>query len=489
MRMKILSGALSILIFLLSAPLAVEAYLPVTWTQQTSTGADFWSQIASSDDGIKLAAVAQSGYVRTSIDSGTTWTTRTGSGNRSWWAITSSANGTHLAAVVYAGYIYTSTDSGVTWTEQTNSGQRQWQSIASSDDGMTLIAAPGFPGGGYIYTSTDGGATWTERQGAGSGRWGSFAVGVSGDGQTMAAGRSNGTDPGLYYSKDGGANWTQAVAAAHFWVGVQISRDGSKLSALDSNNGYVNVSNDGGQNWTTRTALAGVAWQGYSASEDQSRMLAVAYGNIPNYVYSSDDNGVTWTTYTDYPPSNQYWYGAACSADCTRAVVAANFPAGYIYTARLFMPEPPPITPGVGGGLIVGSGPLAPSAEGLPGYTPPRPQTIYPDGHIVYLDSTSTVTILPPPYSVPTMPPPELIFPYNRQLWDRGEDIRILQTFFNSIGITVARQGPGSPGNETSIFGNHTYWALLKFQEAKNLPVTGYMGPATREVLENLVKP
>jgi Putative peptidoglycan binding domain len=71
----------------------------------------------------------------------------------------------------------------------------------------------------------------------------------------------------------------------------------------------------------------------------------------------------------------------------------------------------------------------------------------------------------------------------NHQLWDRGEDIRILQKFFNTHGFIIAAQGPGSPGSETSIFGGKTYQALIKFQKANNLPQTGYLGPLTRAAL------
>ena len=33
-----------------------------------------------------------------------------------------------------------------------------------------------------------------------------------------------------------------------------------------------------------------------------------------------------------------------------------------------------------------------------------------------------------------------------------GEDVRCLQTFLNEAGFVVAENGPGSPGNETSLF-------------------------------------
>jgi peptidoglycan hydrolase-like protein with peptidoglycan-binding domain len=74
----------------------------------------------------------------------------------------------------------------------------------------------------------------------------------------------------------------------------------------------------------------------------------------------------------------------------------------------------------------------------------------------------------------------------NHQIWDTGEDILHLQQFLNTHGFIIAVQGPGSPGNETSTFGNKTYQALIKFQKANNLPATGYLGPLTRAALASL---
>jgi peptidoglycan hydrolase-like protein with peptidoglycan-binding domain len=71
----------------------------------------------------------------------------------------------------------------------------------------------------------------------------------------------------------------------------------------------------------------------------------------------------------------------------------------------------------------------------------------------------------------------------NHSIWDKGEDIRTLQKFFNTHGFIIAAQGPGSPENETSIFGSKTYQALINFQKANNLPATGYLGPLTRAAL------
>ena len=81
-----------------------------------------------------------------------------------------------------------------------------------------------------------------------------------------------------------------------------------------------------------------------------------------------------------------------------------------------------------------------------------------------------------------------LILTKNRQLYDRGEDIRALQKFFNTHGFVIAQSGPGSPGNETSIFGKGTFKTLIKFQKANKLPATGYLGPLTRALLNSLAQ-
>ena len=81
--------------------------------------------------------------------------------------------------------------------------------------------------------------------------------------------------------------------------------------------------------------------------------------------------------------------------------------------------------------------------------------------------------------SVSAAPPPFLT---NYQLNDRSEDIRSLQEVLNAQGFVVAQSGAGSIGNETPLFGLHTYGALIGFQSAHGLPSTGFFGPLTRAV-------
>jgi hypothetical protein len=151
---------------------------------------------------------------------------------------------------------------------------------------------------------------------------------------------------------------------------------------------------------------------------------------------------------------------------------SGTYGGGVYGTGDAAAPATSPAAPSGGGGMIVGSGPLAPSAAGVSGIYKPLPQ------------KTSAATSSNPltPTAGATSTPP-LILTKNRQLYDRGEDVRALQKFFNTHGFVIAQSGPGSPGNETSVFGPNTYRTVIKFQKSNNLPATGYLGPLTRASL------
>ena len=75
-----------------------------------------------------------------------------------------------------------------------------------------------------------------------------------------------------------------------------------------------------------------------------------------------------------------------------------------------------------------------------------------------------------------------------------GEEIKALQKFFNAIGITVAKTGPGSPGKETRKLGFNTREAVRRFQikygVVKNPQQIGfgYVGPGTRAKIKEILK-
>jgi len=75
---------------------------------------------------------------------------------------------------------------------------------------------------------------------------------------------------------------------------------------------------------------------------------------------------------------------------------------------------------------------------------------------------------------------------------DTGPDVRRLQEVLNENSFFVALSGPGSVGQETEFFGELTKLAVIRFQEANRLKIlvpvnllrgTGFVGPATREIL------
>ncbi len=73
------------------------------------------------------------------------------------------------------------------------------------------------------------------------------------------------------------------------------------------------------------------------------------------------------------------------------------------------------------------------------------------------------------------------VFSRNLELESIGDDVKELQKFLNSKGFIIAESGPGSPGNETNLFGSLTKQALIKFQISHNInPAIGYFGPLTR---------
>lgn len=67
---------------------------------------------------------------------------------------------------------------------------------------------------------------------------------------------------------------------------------------------------------------------------------------------------------------------------------------------------------------------------------------------------------------VNTAPPSPLVVTKNLKLNDRSSEALLLQRTLNHLGYTVADSGPGSLGQETSIFDDQTMQALIRYQES-----------------------
>jgi VCBS repeat-containing protein len=136
--------------------------------------------------------------IYTTTDGGTNWTAR-GSVNRYWTSIASSADGSKLAATEVNGQIYTSDDGGATWTARESA--RAWSSIAMSADGKLLLAGVL---GGKLYYSDDSGVSWSAKDDVRV--WGSVAI--AGDGGNAVAAVLDG---GLYRAAGYVSEYTLSV--------------------------------------------------------------------------------------------------------------------------------------------------------------------------------------------------------------------------------------------------------------------------------------
>jgi hypothetical protein len=162
-----------------------------TWTIGLNANSTARCSAAASADGTKF--VVGLGGIYTSVNSGSTWTLRSGPAAV---GVASSANGIRLAAVASGG-IYTSSNAGTNWIECLTNGANYY-SIASSADGFRLVAVAY---GGGIYASGDGGVTWSQQVNAPTENW--SCVAASADGSKVAAGIYNTTAGGIYYSVSG----------------------------------------------------------------------------------------------------------------------------------------------------------------------------------------------------------------------------------------------------------------------------------------------
>jgi hypothetical protein len=106
--------------------------------------------------------------------------------------------------------------------------------------------------------------------------------------------------------------------------------------------------------------------------------------------------------------------------------------------------------------------------------------------------SRPRVRELPQISNVPTSASSSNIFAasagFGRDLWlgVNHPEVKLLQQWLNTKGFKVALSGPGSPGQETEMFGRLTKAALIRFQLAYGInPPVGYFGPITRGVIQN----
>lgn len=120
--------------------------------------------------------------------------------------------------------------------------------------------------------------------------------------------------------------------------------------------------------------------------------------------------------------------------------------------------------------------------------------------YTINIEQPQTVPVVPvvtEPVAEPVVTEPvtpAFIFTKNLQLGDKSPDVKKLQEYLNSRGFLIAESGPGSPGQESELFGKGTKAALIKFQETYSdillkpyglTTGTGFFGEATRNFVNS----
>ena len=251
--------------------------------------------------------------------------------------------------------------------------------------------------------------------------------------------------------------------------------------------------------WTNNLVFDGVAGEAPIYLSNTTATITAANGNLlgvdPQFINPALGN---FHLATGSPAIGAGMASNAPTTDIELNTRGSSIDLGaYMFPLPAAVSTPSTPTPtNTGGGSVVGLIGTVGTFKGAgSGYIAPRPQIIYPDGHIVYLDATTTNTdsaaqsmsgntapnAAPTSTNQTTTPP--YSFTTNHTLRDTSPDILKLQQYLNTHGFTIATTGAGSPGYETTYFGTATFKALKKFQVAHGLPASGYFGPLTRAVI------
>ena len=257
----------------------------------------------------------------------------------------------------------------------------------------------------------------------------------------VSASTSSGTIDSTYkYAWAGNAGWIN-LGCAH--CNVQITDSGLTGYAWSQNYGWINlnpaqsgVKNDGNGN------LSGQAWGEYSGWIDFSGVSIDSDGQFKGSTQLNDIIG-------------------KINYDCSGCKVTTDWR---------------PVN-------IRGGGTVSLTTYSIPGQfvkSTTNPTITSLQSKIVELKALIA--------SLTNKTPSSSSFTTNLSFGSRGNDVRQLQIFLNTHGYPVSTTGPGSPGNETTIFGYATKAALIRFQKANNIDPIGVMGPMTRGRVNSLIK-
>jgi hypothetical protein len=264
----------------------------------------------------------------------------------------------------------------------------------------------------------------------------------------------------LTASTDHGANWSGVSNGPNVggYYGIALADD--DIAVLAGANA-ITLSTNGGTAWNSTSATTPTRWNTVAVSHDGQTILA---GGVDGKLSLSIDGGATWEQ-QDTPGSDQ-WNSVAVSKDGTHLAAVGQSAA---WTRDLSPAPAPADTPTT----VVANGPIFTGpASALPGYVAPRPQLRYPDGTIVYLDTTTPAA--PVEQVLPTASPVEPMPVRDLEYGDEGSDVKALQTLLIAQGYSISA-GP------TGAFYGQTRAALAAYQADHGIaPSAGYFGSITR---------
>ena len=178
-----------------------------------------YRSVALTTNGERQFVGLELGYLMRSSDYGSTWTNVIGLGVNNWIQVATSSDGLHVAAIPYSGKgIYISSDYGTNWALSVVIAseilENIWYGLASSSTGqqlVTTVKTSNDTGSNTIetydiYRSIDYGDTWikcniTTR----GGEWGTTGLASSANGKQLVAAAIS---EFLYLSTDYGVTWS-----------------------------------------------------------------------------------------------------------------------------------------------------------------------------------------------------------------------------------------------------------------------------------------
>ena len=260
------------------------------WTERPNGPAKAYTAITMSADGQKLVVLSQTGgspdttgAVWLSSNMGSTWTMSPGSSGHDFVAAASGATGQFVVIAITGLGLFTSTNDGVEWALRVS--ELAIFSVDCDATGQTLVYAVN---NGLIYVSANSGANWAAQSGTpGAADWRGLALSANGS-RLVAVEGNNGVSPGGYIWMRVGGVWSQASGAGPgFWRAVASSADGLGLVAV-ATDGVIKTSSDGGSTWQGRALGTPQTLQAVTSSTDGMQLAAAAKGG---YIWTSADAG------------------------------------------------------------------------------------------------------------------------------------------------------------------------------------------------------